>query len=156
MFALLASIASEVSVIRALKPGESMPKTWRPALGVTFEPCTAALPDSQKAVTALSSFLVDARGELAKAKKLVRAKDWSGAKTVSGRLAELAAQITRTAARDFPVGDGATWAPIRTVGWDLMRVSGLLEIKRLAAAKSTATLIDGSISAIDRIKLGGS
>jgi hypothetical protein len=156
MFTLLASIDSEVTVIRALKPGETIPKTWRPATQVTFEPCTKALPDSQKAVATLKSLLADARAELVKAKKLVRAKDWSGARAASGRLTDLAAQITRTSARDFPDGDGATWAPIRAVGWDLMRASGLLEIKRLAAASSTAKLIDGSISAIDRVKLGGS
>ena len=116
MFALLASIASEVSVIKALKPGESMPVTWRPALGVTFEPCTTALPGSLETITALRSLLADARGELGKAKKLIRAKDWSGAKAVSGRLTELAAQIIRASARDFPASEGATWAPIRTVG----------------------------------------
>ncbi len=156
MFTLLASIASEVSLLQALKPGETVPKTWRPATQVTFEPCTTALPDSQKAVATLKSLLADARGELVKAKKLVRAKDWSGARAASGRLTDLAAQITRTSARDFPSGGGATWAPIRTIGWDLMRVSGFLEVKRLAAAKSTTKLMDSTISAIERVKLGGS
>jgi hypothetical protein len=156
MFALLASIASEVSVIEALKPGESMPVTWRPALGVTFEPCTTVSSDPEERAAELRSLLADAKGELSKAKKLIKAKDWSGAEAVSERLTELAAKIARASARDFPAGGDGAWVPIRTTGWDLLRVSGLLDIKRLAAATSTTKLIDGSIAAIDRLKLGGS
>lgn len=154
-FALLASMAAETSVIKALKPGEVMPESWRPTLGVEFEPCTSALPDATQGQAALRTLLADARKQLAQAKKDIQAKDWSGARAVSGRLTELATQIARASARDFPAGDGAAWAPIRTVGWDLVRVSGLLEIKRLASAVSTAKLIDASISAIDGANLGG-
>lgn len=154
MFALLASMAAETSVIKALKSGEVMPESWRPTLGVEFEPCTSALPDSKQGPAALRTLLADARNQLALAKKAIRAKDWSGARAVSGPLTELATQIARASARDFPAGDGATWAPIRTVGWDLVRLSGLVEIKRLASARSTAKLIDASISAIDGVKLG--
>jgi hypothetical protein len=156
MFALLASIASEVSVIEALKPGESMPVTWRPAVWVTFESCTTVSSDREEGAAELRSLLADAKGELSKAKKLIKAKDWSGAEAVSGRLTERAGKIARASARDFPAGSEGVWAPIRTTGWDLLRVSGLLNIKRLAAATSTTKLIDGCIAAIDRVKLGGS
>lgn len=156
MFALYASIAAEASVIKALKSGEVMPDSWRPTLGVVFEACTATRPNAQEGVVALGSLLTEARAQLASVKNDIRAKDWSEARSASGPMTELALQIVRASARDFPAGDGATWAPIRTLGWDMLRVSGLLEIKRLAAAKSTAELIDASISAIDQVSLGGS
>ncbi len=151
-FTLLASIASEIEVIQALKPEEAMPK-WRPALAIAFEPCSASLPDLEASSTALRESLADARAQLAKVRKLIGAKNWAGAREASAPLAELAATIMRTAARDFPPTGAPTWAPIRGAGWDLMRVSGLIQVKRLAGAKSTSSLIDATLKSIDRIKL---
>lgn len=155
MFALFASIAAEASVIKALKSGETVPDSWRPTLGVSFEPCTATRQKAEEGVAALRSLLTEAREQLVSAKKDIRAKDWSDARSASGRMTELALQIVRASARDFPAGDGARWAPIRTIGWDMLRISGLLEIKRLASATSTAQLVDASISAIDEMDLEG-
>jgi hypothetical protein len=151
-FTLQASIASEIEVIQALKPGEAMP-SWRPALAVEFEPCSSPLPDFQKGASTLRDSLADARSQLVKIQKLVRAKNWAGARDASAPLAALAATIMRTAATDFPPTDGSTWAPIRGAGWDLMRVSGLIQVKRLAGAKSTSSLIDATLKSIDKIKL---
>jgi hypothetical protein len=151
-FTLLASIASEIEVIEALKPGEAMPK-WRPALAVAFEPCGTSSPDLQVGSAALRDSLADARSKLVKIQKLIRAKNWAGARDASAPLAAVAATIMRTAATDFPSTNGSTWAPIRGAGWDLMRVSGLIQVKRLAGAKSTSSLIDATLKSIDKIKL---
>lgn len=104
MFTLLASMAAETSVIKALKPGEVMPESWRPTLGVEFEPCTSALPDAKQGPAALRTLLTDARNELAHAKNAIRAKDWSGVRAVSGQLTERAPQIARASARGCPRG----------------------------------------------------
>ena len=151
-FTLLASIASEIEVIQALKPGEATPK-WRPALAVAFEPCSTSLPDLQASSSTLRHSLADARSQLMKVQKLIRAKNWAGARDASAPLAAVAAAIMRTAATDFPSTGESTWAPIRGAGWDLMRVSGVIQVKRLAGAKSTSSLIDATLKSIDKIKV---
>lgn len=152
MFALLAAMASEGSVLAARKTGDAAP-AWRPVPTVQFEPCTTSLREPSAALLDLRTSLAQAAAELVKVDKLLSAKNWSKASAEASRLGGIGLAIARCAARDYPDTSGGSWSSIRAIGWDLVEVSQLVQVKRLAGSPATAKKIDTILKAIKAAKV---
>jgi hypothetical protein len=149
LYALASSMSAETALIKTLKPDETVPTAWRPSQAVKFEPCTTLVRDYPASAGELNGLLAVTRTRLVKARQDVKAGNWADARKVAVQLTGNGMNIARRAARDFPSGEGDTWKPLRTLGWDVVRVSGNLGIERIAKARSTSDLIDACIASID-------
>lgn len=101
----------EVELIKSLKLGEAPPAGWTPAVSVPWEGCDVARSyDYYKtqADVMRQTTMLQLRGTLATVKKELQARNWTTAEASSVPLLELAAEVARSSARDYPavVGPG--------------------------------------------------
>jgi hypothetical protein len=149
MFALYAAMAAEVDLVGEKRSSETPLPGWRPSLGLSYAECGAAPGTTTERRAALKATLEIAKSALVRAKAFYTSKDWDALRETGLGLAEIGTDLARSTARDLTVAD--PWQDARWIALTALKVSGRLEIQRLAAAPATAATLEDLIARVDGV-----
>lgn len=148
-FAQIAALAASIDLADRLKTGETVAGEWRPVTVVQFERCGIAPEPSDGGLTAIRVSLAAAAKKLEDVRASLGAKDWSAARRAGQELAWIGTELARVSARDLSTT--APWADARDASVELLRMSGTLQVQRLAAAPATLSKLDALHDALKRL-----
>ena len=147
-YALMAALSAEIELLDAKRSDEEVPDSWRPMSLVAYEDCGAPGPwddvDPDEA-------LAEASRALKTAEKAVERKDWASAAEAGDSLTFTGLDLARVGATLPTTGQSSYWRPLRTLGWDLIRIGGRLQVPRLADSEKTRDLLEDSTKVSERL-----